>query len=487
MRTTITLLVVLAGVLCAPSMLSAQEEVQVALDEDGQVDEVDRELARRLGLFLDEYPQLRVVRLYDVEQDGFVLEITLRRDERTARQRVHLTAAEVRELRSRVSRALARNAPEVTLNQDGRFLLLGTATALGVSFYGGAVPVIFDIDSGRLALAAYMFTAGTSFVGPYLYTKTRPVTYGMANAGFWGATRGISHGFLLANALRPDVEEVPDGALRDPARDDGNIDERVDFALGMGVSIAEGLGGYVWAHRTGMTPGAAHTIGNFGDFGTAWAGELLMITRSENSQVNAATTLAGAVSGIFAGAKLAPSLPYTWGDAEIQRTAHALGGVHGAVVFDWFFGQNPTENDIRYLGALLLAGSAAGTWGVDRVLDGHDFSVGEGILTELGTVAGGLLGLGVGVLLSPEELDDPTLLFTLGAAGADFGFWATYRSLSESARERARRTEDGSGGAREAPSRLELFVDPTALVMLTPAAPELGEVGLPFVSFRYRF
>ncbi|MEJ2503850.1 MAG: hypothetical protein P8177_11165, partial [Gemmatimonadota bacterium] len=91
-------LVCLALMLVWPAGLVAQE-VQVPLDRDGQIQEIDRRLAGRLDLFLDEYPDLDTVRLYRIDDDRFVLEVAYTEDGQAARRRVELSGAEVAELR----------------------------------------------------------------------------------------------------------------------------------------------------------------------------------------------------------------------------------------------------------------------------------------------------------------------------------------------------------------------------------------------------
>jgi hypothetical protein len=457
-----TLLTAIILLLCAAG--ATAQEVQVPLDREGAVGEIDRELARRLGLFLDEYPDLEVVRLYQADTGGFVLEIAFVRDGRRARQRVPMTAAEVDALRSRVSEAISRQAPEVTLDQEGRFLLLGTTTFMGLGFYGWAVPVILDMDSPRAVLSTYMFTAGASFVLPYLYTRDRPVTYGMANAGFWGATRGASHGALLSEALDPEG------------------DGRLAAALGLGASLAEGLLGYNWARATDMSAGRAHTIGNFGDFGSALGATSMMVIQPGGDRAVPATVLAGSLAGIGVGAGLADRFPYSWGDAEVQRAGFVLGAANAGVVFDWV-ADDPSDDQVRLLGALFAGGGLAGAYATHRAMEGLDFSVSQGFLIDLGTVAGGLLGSGLAFLISSEEVDDPTLFFTLAALGADAGFLATFAGLADDARDRARTREERGHGS------LEVDFNPAALLALEhlPESTVEHDFAVPLVSIRYRF
>jgi hypothetical protein len=457
-------LVCLALMLVWPAGLVAQE-VQVPLDRDGQIQEIDRRLAERLDLFLDEYPDLDTVRLYRIDDDRFVLEVAYTEDGQAARRRVELSGAEVAELRDRVTRALVARAPEAALDQDGRLLLVGGTTLVGLGYYGWVVPLALDVEDGRGFLASYMLTAGASFLIPYIYTRHRPVTYGMANAGFWGATRGALHGAFLAGLFDPSPSEGLWGGLS------------------IATSLAESLAGYAWARRADLSAGDVHVIGNFGDFGTAAAGYSMLMLQPDNESVVYGSLLAGAAAGLAMGPGRARSLPYTWGDAEVQRGLALLGAGNGAAVFDWIAGDDASDDELRLLGGLLLGGSAAGLVLADRALRGRDFTAGQGILVDLGTVAGGLIGLGVAALVGPEEGDE-TLYFTLAALGADLGFLATYGGLSPSAERQAR--EATRGGSLD---DLDLELNPGALLLLREGVGDRvpGRVRVPVLSVRYRF
>lgn len=461
-------------VLTGPAAVEAQE-VQVPLDLDGRLDEIDRGLASRLGLLLDEYPDLEVARLYRVDEERYVLEVTYRADGRLARQRMDLTAAEVRDLRTRVSAALAELAPEVTLDQDGRFLLLGTTTYLGLSFYGWAVPAVLDIDSGRGVLASYMFTAGASFIVPYLYTRTRPVTYGMANAGFWGATRGILHGLYLGEILHQD------GSRDEFGNDSG---ERLLLGLGLAMSLGEGLAGYQWGKSADLTAGQAHTIGNYGDYGHAGAAATMLILDPNDEKVVLGALLAGSGLGLAWGAHRYPSLPYSWGDAEVQRIGVFLGALNGAMAWDWMFGGEASDDQARILGAMMLGGSAATMTLVNRALVGKEFSAGQSILIDLGTIAGGLVGLGAAALAQGTE-GDGTLFLSLMTAGADIGFLLTFNSLADDAARRGERQRGRLGHL----DGLDLDFNPAALLMLRPEHADRlpAGFGVPLLSASYRF
>lgn len=454
----------LAAALAASARPGLAQETQVPVDTAGRVVEIDREMAERVGVFLDEYPDLQVARLFRSEDGQHVLELTLRRDGRILRQRVPLSDEEVESLRRRVSAAPAA-APADDGDSGARTMLVAGASVLGVGFYGWAVPVAFDLE-GELALAAYMFSAAGSILVPYLYTDDRPVTYGITNAWWWGATRGISHGIELVSLIDedPSAHAVAFGSLTG--------------------SLAEGIAGYVWAERTGMSAGTAHTIGNYGDLGQFWAGNVMMIAQPESERLVLAGLLAGSGAGIAAGNRIAKRRAFTWGDAEIMRAAAVVGAANGLALWD-VASDDDSDDDLRILGGTLIAGSATGVLLADRALRGRDYSVGQAIIIDLAAVAGYAIGIGTAAILTGDEGGTSELFTILGAAGATGGLAAGIGSFGESAARRDRNRWDDS--------RLDLRMNPYALARLVapglpgPSAVGHHEVVLPVVSVQYSF
>ncbi|MDP9349588.1 MAG: hypothetical protein M3P24_10705, partial [Gemmatimonadota bacterium] len=234
------LFVVLTLLFAVAAPVSAQTgEVQVPFDPAGRIEVIDARLAARLGLFVDEYPGLREVRLFQAADSSFVLEVTTTRDGRTERRRVPLSAEEARALRARVAERLADRAPTAALNQEGRTELLAQTALLGFTFYGSLVPEMLGVEDGSTAVGLYLLTAGASFFGPYLLTQNQEVTQGMATLGGYGASRGILHGYLLHQLFAGGYDDSGDAA------------SAVAFLTG----VAEGVGGYLWASRERLTGG----------------------------------------------------------------------------------------------------------------------------------------------------------------------------------------------------------------------------------------
>jgi len=140
--------------------------------------------------------------------------------------------------------------------------------------------------------------------------------------------------------------------------------------------------------------------------------------------------LAASAAGLTAGALVADERAYSWGDAEVVRTAGLLGAGLAATAVDI----SDTENPNPYVAAAMAA-SLGGIVGGDRLVARRNFSVGQALLIDAGTIAGGALGLGVAYLLSDGDSDSRpyTISAAIGSTGA---FALLYRLTHRDALER---------------------------------------------------
>ena len=454
-----------AGVLpaFAPSALAAQEvaiEERVALDLEGRVLRVDDELARALGLFGDLAGVTEI--LLFRSGDGYILEVTRRRDGRMTRERRPLTESQVAALRAEISRRLALDVA-ATVDRSGRYLLLGTSTAAGLGFYGWAIPQALNIDDTKGQIALYMLVASASFFGPWLWSADRPVSMGMANAAFWGASRGIVHGVAVAELTGGDRT-----------------------TLAMTGSLLEGVGALSWAKAVGADAGQAHTVGIASDFGALGMLALGATLGGSDWEDDAywGLALGGAALGFGGGIAVDRARDYSWGDGEILRAAGLLGGLTGITIADL----TGSEEEQLFAG-LALGGGAAGVVLGDRLVRGRRTPAGHGLLVDLGSVAGGLLGLGVAVLLTDVDGDDATPHLSLATAGAWAGFLATFASLPARASPFREGGEGGGGGPGAGPEPGARGVPPFSLdlVPMPGHATRGGSPSLPPLALRIRY
>jgi hypothetical protein len=429
------LLSLLLAALALPTSLAAQE-VQVPWDAAGRVEVVETRLARQLGLFLDEYPGFQQARLFELQDGSYLLEVTLVRDGRTLRQRVPLTAGEAAALRGEVRELMARRAPGAAVDHDGRMTLLVTTTALGVSYYGWAVPYILDVDSYQSPgayNALFMLVAGGSFFLPWMASAGQPVSWGMQQASSYGATRGIAHGWALHALLfgdppqrgynLPDVYPHPDPS----AQSDLERYERRGMAFSLAASMAEGIAGYAWARNRAVDGGHAAAVGLGGDAGMG-AGLLLTVATGWDARRAGALVTTGAAAGLVAGHLVARDGRFTMGDVGLIYTTGTLGLQAGLALA--LIGE-PTNED--GLAALLLVGGAAGLFAGGVLTRQTNFTVAQSSLVSLGTLAGGFAGLGIGSLVAGDDAS-PGALAVLATAGALAGFIPMYARYAAEAR-----------------------------------------------------
>lgn len=414
LRLTVAFAVVTVLPFALLPLAACAEEVQVPLDRSGHVQRIDAQLAKRLGTLTDRYPGFTEARLFRAPDSTFTFEVTMARGGKVLRERVPFSAASVDSLREQISLLVAQKAPHAGLNQEGRTLLLAGTTLLGLGFYGWALPVATYVEDGQAIAGAYLLVAGGSFFLPFAATGGQSVTYGMTDLALYGATRGIPHGILIYQLFTGNKGE-PEALV----------------GSAMVASIAEGVGGYVWAQRAQSSAGSAQTISTLGDFGLLEGLGVASLADYYDQGMHsaaAATALAGSAAGIAGGAALARHRDYSYGDASVMRNAGILGAFAGTMVADWFQPQ-----DKAYVTAAMIGG-AAGLMGGDRMVSNTDFNVGQSVLNTLGMVAGGLLGLGVGYVSTSDKSDNGTVLLTSSMLGSALGFAATYGSFLPAAR-----------------------------------------------------
>ena len=333
---------------------------------------------------------------------------------------------------------------------EGRATLLATSTLLGMTFYGWALPDALDISDNRGQVGLYLLTAGTSFIVPFWLSADTPVSWGAANSGFWGGTRGIVHGFALANFLTGN-NTIDDSAV----------------ALGLLTSAAE-LGGLTYyAQTAALSPGDAHALGIASDFGTLWGGTLgyrigkaAEVGNSAQTRLHMGLALGGAVGGFALGHLYRERRQLSWGDAEFVRTSGVLGAFAGGVLADWI----PwTTDNAANVPVLISAGSLGGLVLGDYLGAGEDFKVGQALLMDLGALAGGLVTMGVTYLASNS--DDGTVYATAALVGSATGFGLLFRAFS-------------NGTATQAAQWLENALPRQSRLSLAPWLGGNGERGL---------
>jgi hypothetical protein len=317
---------------------------------------------------------------------------------------------------------LVDNPEDARLDQksrDGRYVLLIGTTVMGLALYGPTLAILAEDSSSKTEVGMYMLGAGTSFFVPYLLTRDEPVSWGMSDAWLYGSTRGALHGAFLLFV----------------AGDNSNPSDKEVFSTLSLASLAEGTGFTLWANQTRASAGLTNAMGGGSDFGIGFSLGLSSLVLPDDSlglRWAGIAGLAGAAVGYGAGYWYGTLRNPTWGDGTVLRTAGTLGAYASAVPL--ILGE--VENR-QAIAATLMVGAAGGLVLGDRLLEGHDFTTGQGVVTELATIAGALSGAGLAYLATPDSTsstNEEKALATGAVLGAVGGFALTYLGLDTAAK-----------------------------------------------------
>jgi len=387
------------------------QEVQIPVDKECKIEYIDTKLEKKLQLF-PEYSNFREARLFQISDTLFVLEISYKLQEKSLKDRIHFSLEEADNFLQKVTERIIQKDPQVVLDQTGRTKLIASTMTLSMGYYGWVLPMMLEVNDGKLAAALYMLSSGAGFYVPYSVTRKIPVSDAAATLSLYGGTRGIIHGIALAYLF--DEEPLTKDFL----------------GLGMLVSFSELFAGYSIANKFDLSAGTSETIGVGGDFGIGLglgAAHLAGFIDNENNQAVAASVLLVTGMGLAGGKMLADHQPYTRGDSYVLNTMGFLGAYIPLALVDI----SGTEDEKIYTTSSML-GNLAGLGLGHNLLRGKDSTTGKGNLVRLSGLAGGLIGLGLAYLVDEDE--DTTLYLTSSSIGATAGFWLMYRSYVQSAR-----------------------------------------------------
>jgi hypothetical protein len=360
--------------LAAACELAAAAETQVPLDSNGKIHRIDAHLANQLGLFAGDHPGFLEARLFRLADSTFVLEITRRLEGAMVRDRLPLDSAGADSVRTLVDAMMTERIPSAQFNQEARPLLTALSALVGFGFYGWAVPYMFDMDDESNVAGAYLLTTATTIVLPSAITRQQDVTYPSVTLGLYGATRGIVHGLLLAEAFGEDPEQAA-------------------VATAMAASVAEWVIGYRWGGT--RSPGQVNVIALGGDLGLGYGfgvAELIDGWEGREPLVLGITAMGNA-----GGWALGRSRDYSYGDVGIMRWSSILGAYSGFALVvqdeDW-------EDETAI--AVSMAGAAVGAVAGDRIVNGKGYSFGQSISVGFATMSGALLAWGLAALADPQ-------------------------------------------------------------------------------------
>ena len=418
----------------------AQEKL-VAFFPEQDILTIDKNYARRMSFFT-EYENFVEAKLFQVNGDRYALEIFYEKNDSLYKDRVEMSGSEKELYFNTLKEQYARSTDqdidrkdnsEITLlNQKGRSAMLIANTAVGLGYYGMALPSMLGTENTKVNVGLYMITAGAAFYIPYRATMNKDVTLGQASFTFYGQSRGIMHGFFLGELLSkvPEAANYPNTSERDWEEYYNAQDRREQFLFGMGMagSIGEGIAGYHLARRWDYSGGSTSIFQMWGDVGTIsglLASQLAGFWDKREPDALFGTTLLTSAAGMFVGKYFGDSRNYTLGDAIVYRSNIVLASLIPITLIHYF---EPDEPDAYT--AAGLAGFGIGSYLGWRQTKDKDFETSDAVFIALGEVAGGLLGAGLGYLIAPENSDGKVIL-TSASLGALSGYALMYNQFSK--------------------------------------------------------
>ncbi len=399
----------------------AQQTVVPLCDK---IEVVNVELEKKLQLFT-EYEGFQQALLYKESDDLFVLEIIYKPNDVFQVERKPMTKAELATFCERINQS-DKIQEILSINQNGRQEYLISSTVSGLGLYAWALPRALNIQNERPFIATYMLVGGGSFYVPYLATKNQEITKPMARSYSIGTVTGTGHGFLIYNLMNlNDVYDPMTGYDYDKRQ------RRLFVPMAFSLGESFGMMALTKKHdlslsNLGMiTTGSVWGAGYGASFGNFFTNE--NSDYKEDSRRVTYGTLIGSGLGMYAGHYIHSKIPdMTVGDMIVANAYGTLGALYAATITDLALDFND-YNDSKILLGSMTATSAAGiAYGLSRG-KGYNYKPAEGAYIGLSEIAGGLVGIGVGYLVT-DNLESETALVS-ASLGASAGIFLIDRYL----------------------------------------------------------
>jgi hypothetical protein len=377
-------------------------ESPAPFDSAGRIMTVTPPLVARVGLPSDVWPvtgDYEEARLYASSAGGYVLAVHRRGG---TIERYTFTDEAREALRVAVSRGMAVAGRPVTeerpelISEPARGAFVRNQMLIAALIYGPAAATFPEDGSERTA--AYLLVTGGTFFALMAASRNIAVTRAQNHLATDGAYRGAFMARGLAFAF--DVDEDDEDAWAASALLGGIVGSLAGFRLGRGYTDSEARAATFGSTTLGGT--TAGVLGALGAFDGAQSNERMAV----------ASIVAAGLLGYPLGVRYPRRAWYrvTAGDVMTLLPAGLVGGALGATLV--------ANSDDRVITALVTAGYLTGVLAGDWMLvRQYDFTEGEARLTQLGTLAGGLIGLGVSVMSDADEIAALALVSVGGLAG----------------------------------------------------------------------
>lgn len=385
---------------------SLQREVQMPFDSAGKIYEIKKDLASTLSFF-ENYPDMTSALLFMQPDSTYVIELYYRKEHHVVKTRVPIDQESLLLIRNEIIQRPIEPKISAMRDRSGAWLYLTNSLVFS---YCGRAPLLLiatSPDDYRVVITLYLLSSTAGFFIPMMITKNTDITYAHAFSSWFGATRGVYAGYVIGYCL------------------DNNYSES-DAWFPLFGSIIGDVAGFK------ATPSGRRGVGKIGlittmaDWGTVCIPAVVALADDStwfDEKIYLLTSLGGLAGGILGGNYLSRKLDLQDGDPRIFRLYGALGAATLPIILYWFDGIYPSEHAHRLYIASGLIGCGIGSYLGWRAIKNKDYSFGDGVMLEVGSIAGGMATSGLLLLADIwTETDFSAQVYaTTALAGAMLG------------------------------------------------------------------
>lgn len=390
--------ITLLGIAIFLSFFLYAQEVQISFCNGSLT--IDSNSAKKISILKD-IEGFIDANLFELNDTSKILEVRYAKDGTIYRRKITVTNSDLNVICDELMVQSTRTKPdEVDFGKMGRKRLVSSSMLTSLGYYGWAIPMALNAENEEAYTASYMIIGSAGFFIPFMATRNKEVSLGMAKGYRSGSLLGIAHGWALAGVLMGD-----------------DIEPNFTFGISTLTSIGEGLLGYSIAKRNDWSYNRVSCISLGGYWGLGEGLALSYVLNFNDVRLTALTTMGVSGIGMYGGYIAGDKYKLSNGSLTVINTLGILGAYIPVGIISL------TDLNLnRGVVALIAASSMMGLgYGIYHT-NGVNYSRQQGNVVGLGTFAGGLAGAGIMALTESESIILPTI-------GALCGFIVTDRLI----------------------------------------------------------
>jgi len=321
-------------------------------------------------------------------------------------------------------------------DQSGRWLLIAQNMVYGASIYGWMIPDVLSAKDPKWYIGSEMISLAGSFYFTYRLTRKMELSQARANMIRIGSLIGLRYGFGLSTIFELDrnnrktwelavMAAIPVGAwLGDRLHNHWQPSHGQSWTLSLGT----GIGGFtlMQLHYIFDEPPAEPKVlenMNWEEWTNSPKYRSWKKKYDKWKRLNTLIELAGYPLGGYLTHTFWENKNHSVGDALMLTQGAVSGSFYGltlARLLDADF-DNPKWT------LLPVTGMSLGTILMDMYIDGYDYSLGQGVVSTLGTISGIFFMAGIAVI---TEIRNEKVLAALMMSGGLAGTYITNKIFS---------------------------------------------------------